>query len=332
MNSCRRMRFPCGAWVFLVFSCVLSNRCLWADEPLLLEDDLLGDETILFEPPRFSEPDSWFDDIRTTFQQTHSQGHHAEISRSELRLEYESAPWQGAYVRLDNKYRYFWHDDALARQQNGAYGSNKLQQASLQLSHKQCAVTLGRQRLFWGVVEGTFAVDVVSPFDYTEQLLTDYANVRLSQDMLIVDCFASDSQLQVFYQPDARLDAFRHKNNQLFELLEDRLHDEWGVGFSQRWPGVDLTLMYAYLYGNTPVVVADSGVITGFSLDVPRYHFFGFSSAWAVGRLLVELDVSYKTDQLEAYSDHNKDRTEGAFGLEYTTAANHHFNAGAMAL
>ncbi|MFT5603993.1 MAG: hypothetical protein ACI9G5_000946 [Paracoccaceae bacterium] len=42
-----------------------------------------------------------------------------------------------------------------------------------QNSKNSCTTTVGRKTLIWGTVEGTFVTDIVTPFDYTEQLLTD---------------------------------------------------------------------------------------------------------------------------------------------------------------
>ena len=306
----------------------LSHALLASDEPTL-DEDLLVDERIEFEFEHASSAShSWLDDTRTTFQQTYVQGRRIEIERSELRLEYEAAPWEGAYFRFDNKYSYYWSRDALANLENTSYGYNKLQQASLQLSRENCAVTVGRQRLFWGVVEGTFAVDVITPFDYTEQLLTDYASVRLSQDMLIADCFFEQTKIQLFYLPEALLDSVRHRNNEIFDALERQLSDEWGMNISKSWPGFDLSLMYARLYANTPVPLANPLVAGGIELGVPQHDFFGLSAAWALGRMMIELDLAYKPGQLEPFSRQQEKRLEGALGIEYTTTGNHYFNAG----
>ena len=307
------------------------------EENLLAEDlfdgslsgeDLLGDDDFELD---FQEPqviDSWRKNMRITLQQTFSQGEYLEISRSEARIEYEVAPWKGAYLRFDNKYTYYGHNDQQIGVEGEAFGHNKLQEAWLQLSKSSCVTKLGRQGLSWGVVEGTFAVDVVSPFDFTEPLLTDFSNIRLSQDMLLGDCYLSNTQIQAFYVTSARINTYKQKNITLLAELEDSLHEEWGVRATQVWEGLDVSLMYAHLYGNEPLTVIDVKQLSGMRLDVARYDFIGLSASWAVGRLLLELDFGYKKNELENFSGKEKSHFEAAFGFEYTTSNNHQLNAG----
>lgn len=301
---------------------------IYAQDESLLEDDLLAADTVTFDLPEEQETATWRKDIRITLQQTFSQGDMLEVSRSEARLEYESAPWEGAYVRLDHKYRYFSPKDQQARVQGESFGHNKLQEAWLQVSESDCVAKAGRQGLYWGGVEGTFAVDVITPFDFSEPLLTDYSNVRLTQDMLRADCYFSNTRIQVFYVPEARISSIHPRQNASLDKLENSLEDEMGARITQSWEGLDLSLMYAHLYGNTPVTLLDFSLPDGIRLGVSRYDFFAFSSAWAIGRLLIELDIAYKKDQLLAFSGVMENQIETAFGFEYTTFNNHQLNAG----
>lgn len=285
-------------------------------------NDLLADDDFSFDTSEVIEEEhSWLDDTRFTLEQALSQGRNLEQLRSTFRFEYEASPWEGAFVKLDNKLTYFWHKDRQARQQQTDYGHNKLQEAWLQLSEQACFAKLGRQTLFWGSVEGTFAVDVVSPFDYTEPLLTDFTSIRLAQDMLTFDCFSDQQQWQVFFQPRARLDSFQHRQDGALKQLEDDLNEEFGLRFIQSWEGLDLHLMYARLYGNTPIPSL-------VSVEVPRFDFIGVTLVKAIRRLLIEVDIGFKQNQLEAFSGEEKDQLEAALGFEYTTANNHQFNGG----
>jgi len=300
-------------------------------EENLLEEDLFADGLLLseeFELQGSQLAYSWRKNMRVTLQQTLLQGKHLEISRNEARVEYEVAPWDGAYLRFDNKFTYYGYNDQQRGVDGETFGHNKLQEAWLQLSESSCVAKLGRQGLSWGVIEGAFAVDVVSPFDFTEPLLTDYSNIRLSQDMLLADCYFSNTQVQSFYVASANINIYQQKNTSLLKSLEDSLHDEWGFRLTQGWAGLDVSLMYAHLYGNEPLSIFDSKQASGLRLDVARYNFVGLSAVWAVGRLLLELDLGYKQNELENFSGKERSHVETAFGFEYTTSNNHQFNAG----
>jgi len=340
----KAFRHSRGCGFYFVLVTIFSSANVWAQpeilsskkslpEENLLEEDLfeeglLAGEEYEFEPHSSQVVNSWHKGIRITLQQTYVQGKQLEISRSEARIEYEVAPWEGAYIRIDDKYTYYGHDDQQLGVGGDSFGHNKLQEAWLQLSESSCVAKLGRQGLSWGAIEGAFAVDVVSPFDFTEPLLTDYSNIRLSQDMLLADCYFENTQIQSFYVTSARINNYQQKNTSLLAKLEESLHDEWGVRLTKSWKGLDVSLMYAHLYGNKPLTVFDSKQSNGLRLDVARYDFVGLSTVWAIGRLLLEFDFGYKKNELENFSGKEGAHVETAFGFEYTTSNNHQLNAG----
>jgi len=312
----------------IVFVSIYPFAGVWAQAETLYEEDLLASDELAFEFQESYADDSWRKDLHITLQQTFFQGEQLEVSRSEARVEYEVAPWEGAYIRLDNKYTYYGHDDQQLGADGESFGHNKLQEAWLQLSESSCVTKVGRQSLSWGAIEGAFAVDVVSPFDFTEPLLTDYSNIRLSQDMILADCYFSNTKVQSFYVASARINTFKQKNTSLLDALEDSLNDEWGVRATQGWKGLDVSFMYAHLYGNEPLTVIDIKQPGGLSLEVARYDFIGLSATWAIGRLLLEFDLGYKKNELENFSGKERSHVETAFGFEYTTSNNHQLNAG----
>ena len=311
----------------LVLPILMLSPILHAETDDLLEDQLIADDELELVLEERVKEESWWQDLSVTVQQTFLQGEQLDISRSEFRLEYEVAPWKGAYLRLDNKYSYYAHHDQQLSSAGASFGRNKLQEAWLQISESACVTKLGRQGLYWGVVEGTFALDI-SPFDFTEPLLTDYSNIRLSQDMLLADCYFSNTQFQSFYVVSASMDVLSQKDTGQIEKLENTLHGEWGGRVTQTWEGLDIALMYAHLYGNTPLTLIDTTQQSGIRLDVSRYDLFGVSASWASGRLLLELDLAYKKDLMENYSGKEISNAEAALGFEYTTYNNHHLNVG----
>lgn len=323
--------------VFLALTVLTFSRLLLAED-LLAEDDLLLDEDVIFQRAEAdvsteSAPDfktmveSILADTRLSVQQSFVQGRRLEGSRTEARLFFERALWRNSYVNLDARYSLFAPKDALARSYGDDFSDANLKTLWLQQTHQECALKLGRQSQFWGAVEGAFAVDVLMPFDFTEPLLTDFADIRRSQDMAVLDCFYQSVYLQAVYTPKARLDQFHPKPQRALRTLEDSLEDEWGGQIKFRLPRLDISLFAAHLYQNTPQPVVDLSQPSGMSLISPRYDFFGASVVWANGRWLWEMDLGYKTDQRFS-SDFERNFRDLAFGFEYVTTSNHHWSAG----
>lgn len=317
---------------------VLTFSSISLAEDLLAEDDFLLDEDVTFqraEAEASTEPAPDFKtmvasilaDTRLSVQQSFAQGQRLEGSRTEARLFFERALWRNSYVNLDARYSLFAPKDALARSYGDDFSDTNLKTLWLQQTHQECAVKLGRQSLFWGAVEGAFAVDVLMPFDFTEPLLTDFADIRRSQDMAVLDCFYQSVYLQAVYTPKARVDQFHPKPQSSLEQLEDSLEDEWGGQIKFRLPRLDISLFAAHLYQNMPLPVMDLTQPSGMRLISPRYDFFGASTVWANGRWLWEMDLGYKTDQRFS-SDFARNIRDLAFGFEYVTTSNHQWSAG----
>lgn len=320
--------------------------------------DFLGGDDFAFDSSAIEVSEShWTDGFKTTLEHSHTQvPGDPNRQQSSARLEYEGNLAEGWYLKLDTRYRYFYADDDLAENRGGAYGKNKWQRAWLQYSRGSCTATAGRQTLIWGTVEGTFVTDIVTPFDYTEQLLTDFGNVRLAQDMLVGDCFVGSHQFQVFYTPDARTDIFQH-HRLTFQLapgfpeedLSVDAEEEWGFRYKVTGSGFDLSLMAARLFDNTPTVVVDlpsspndplSTLLAPFLAgiaprpDIPvesklaRFNLLGMASSVAIGRLLFKFEAAHRDRQLIQISGEETERYDAALGFEYTTSGNHMFNGG----
>lgn len=313
--------------------CVAMSTAVQADDT----DDLLSSGELTFDSGDIEDQSpGLLDGFKTTLDHRHERVP-ADISReqSSVRIEYENAPAEGWFIRLDTRYRYFWRNDDLAEQRGERYGRNKWQRAWIQYSRGSCAYKVGRQRLIWGEVEGTFVNDVITPFDYTEQLLTDYGNVRLAQDMLVADCFMDNSQLQLFVTPEAKTTIFQHERL-LLEVVPGQLSidmtvdadEEWGMRYKWLGEGFDISLMYAKLYGNDPQVILNRGFV---GAEIAHFDMYGAGASMAMGRLLLKAEIAYKDSQPVAFSTMLANRLDVAVGFEYTTRDNHFFNAGVWA-
>ena len=301
-----------------------------------IAEDFLGGGDFDFDSSEIEtrEP-HWTDGFKTTLAHNHTQipgAIHRE--QSSLRIEFEQNLTEGWYLQLDSRYRYFWGEDdfAEARRDGEAYDEVKWQRASIQYSQSACTATVGRQSLIWGSVEGTFVTDIVTPFDYTEQLLTDYGTVRLAQDMLVGECFAGRGQLQVFYTPEAETDLYQHHPLRVVlhpdvppATLEAEAGEEWGMRFKWQGTGYDLSLMAARLYDNTPTPVFNSA---GAQAELAQFNLIGLASSIAMGRLLVKSELAYRNRQITPATGEFGARYDAAVGLEFTTYNNHMLNAG----
>lgn len=319
-----------------------------------IAEDFLGGGDFDFDSSEIEthEP-HWSDGFKTTLAHNHTQipgAIHRE--QSSLRIEFEQNLAEGWYLQLDSRYRYFWGEDdfAEARRDGEAYDEVKWQRASIQYSQSACTATVGRQSLIWGSVEGTFVTDIVTPFDYTEQLLTDYGTVRLAQDMLVGECFAGRAQLQVFYTPEAETDLYQHHPLRVVlhpdvppATLEAEADEEWGMRFKWQGTGYDLSLMAARLYDNTPSLIITSseestppGGIGNIVLppefsaeaQLAQFNLIGLASSVAMGRLLIKSELAYRNRQITPSTGDFGARYDAAVGLEFTTFNNHMLNAG----
>ena len=326
-NALRSLALRSLALLAIAFS--VSSTQVLAQVDLLQEDEFALDSVAGLNTD--APVSHWSDGFVTSLE--HSQTHIEEgrqYQRSGARLQYDYAVAKGWYVSLDYQYRYYWPDDDQVRvnaltnasADDDGYTRGNWQQAWVQYSQGACAYKLGKQTLIWGNVEGTFAVDVVTPFDYTEQLLTDYSSLRLAQTMAVADCFMPAFQAQVFYVPEARQDIFSH-GAQTFPAQQD---EEYGGLVKFNWEGGDVSLMAARLMPNQPTLTFNAFFQPQW--QSPMFEFYGVSSSIAVSRLLLKMDLGFKLDQVVEYTNERHDVMEFAAGFEYTTASNHNINAG----
>ncbi len=290
-----------------------SNQQEW-----LADDEWLESDELEFDIPLINKEIPWWQGIKTTLQHDVTKASSIDnINRSKLQVLYESSITHGFYLLAQGSYRYFNHQDSLAKNRGETYGKSKLQKFWLQYSTQQCAYTLGRQTLVWGEVDGTFVVDVLTPFDLTEQLFTDYGDLRKADEMLVMDCFYGHQQGQLFYTPKASIHTFSHQQ------LHVDTGQEWGGRFKYSLANLDLSIMMAHLYGNTPFLNS-----INFQLKTQSYRLAALGISKAQGRLLMKMDLAHKTNQRDPVNLQRSDTVSMAMGFEYTAADNQNFNMG----
>lgn len=302
----------------LIASIVLSGQ-LSAEVDLLSADEWSFDAVSTMR----SENPSWWDPLKTTLIQNYSQStDETLLNRSTLRLQYERSILTDWYLNIDLSATRYASADAQNSEQDGSTIRGKWQQGWLQYSHGECLIQLGRQNLLWGEVEGTFAVDIVTPFDYSEPLLTDYASLRRAQDMFTLACFGNQWQMGLFYIPTAGLDRFTLQDDP--PELPNR-GSEFGGQLKRNWEGGDLSIMVARLYSNTPVLVLRDQQR---QWQLPQFNFIGLSGTVVFSSVLFKWDLGYQSEQKVAMRSESSRYLDIALGLEYLSATQHNLNAG----
>lgn len=325
-----------------------------AEDALLLDDDLLlEDESLIFSQDSPSnefkkKPQAaWLDHFVTSLshQQTRTDEGETSYFRHTIRVEYEQAIANGWYARIDAKGTSYQSLDKQALQRGEAMGmatgetyqKAKLQQAWLQYSAGKCAYKLGQQTLIWGEVDGTFTVDDITPFDFTEQLLTDYSSVRLPQLMAVTECFMNKQQAQLFYIPKASLHQSSHEDDEYFLLATNNIDDEdldaeWGGRYKFSVAKTEIALMYASLVSNFPAQVLPSIPTPSGSILTPiifDYELYGLSANLSSGQWMFKTDIAYKTDQIVTGTLMEiSDQIDGAIGIEFLSNSSHNITAG----
>ncbi len=314
---------------------LLTGGSLLGGDSLLLDDGLMLNSSDMFGSSDAQEK-SWKDYFvfSLAHQETHDDEGENPIFRNTVRVEYEQAFANNWFARLDVKGTHYQLDDRQALQKGENYNRGKVKAAWLQYSQGACAIKAGQQSLIWGQVDGTFAVDDITPFDFTEKLLTDYSAVRLPQVMVVNDCFfANKKQTQLFYIPKAQLHLSSHLDDE-YSLMaasgidDEDLDSEWGARFKFSFGKTDFALMYADLISNGPTYVLPDLV----NPPIPalsEYKLYGFSINHTSGSWQFKSDIGYKTDQLlQGTLSEMSDVVDAAIGVQYLSRSNHNFNLG----
>tara|TARA_R110001592_G_scaffold360979_2_gene670509 strand:- start:3114 stop:4382 length:1269 start_codon:yes stop_codon:yes gene_type:complete len=261
------------------------------------------------------------------------------LARANVRILSDATPIKNSYLKVDVQFNYFNAKDDLLLNERDDEFTIKINELWVQYSKDACNLKLGRQGLFWGSVEGTRALDVVTPLDLSEPLLTDYSLIWRSQDIFNASCFYNDYDFELFVIPNPLLDQYTVRQTSVFEGLEKTFSAEWGGRITKHTQGLDLSLHYGRFYGNTPKAIIDLNTLTPIGMYVDQFELFGAGIVYAIERLLLEFELSHQKElsfqTLDSISNYGyllnkqlKERLEFAIGAEYTTAKNHQLTSG----
>jgi len=344
MDTLKTIQILTIASIGLTFSNVYAEENPYSNTDLLLDD-------AEFEAPEIEEQEqSWRDNFVTTLahEQTRNDVGDTKFLRYSVRLEYEQGFAKNWFARVDAKGTSYRSLDQQAVQrgqfkglpagEGESYERVLLKEGWLQYSKGSCVHKVGQQSLVWGEVDGTFTVDDITPFNFTEVLLTDYSNIRLPQAMAISECFFDKKQqIQGFYNPQAKLHLQSHNDDEygleaLTGVDDKDLDDEFGARYKFSLGKTELALMYASLISNSPAQVLPATPVPGGPNTIPvifEYDMYGVSLNYTSGAWQIKYDLAYKTDQVvDGTAGEVSDSVESALGFEYLTSNNHNFSFG----
>ena len=116
----------------------------------------------------------------------------------------------------------------------------------------QYSVTVGRTIVAWGKADLLPVIDVVSPSDSSSLLFAKVEELRLGQDLIKIDRYSGNSELNLIYTPSARhnlITDFGHPYSTMLPNVSDDIEDdesEWGI----RWTTIDDRLEYGIIAGD----------------------------------------------------------------------------------
>ena len=321
---------------FSTFSAVSEDLLNDSDE-LLLEDEFSfeSDSTDVNRDSSTSIYEDFLAASTFSLSSDVMQSKRIDLLRSSAKYGFERSYYTDFFLKFSGEYEYVHPSDRLARQNNKAYSNLDINEFWLQYSKKQCNLKAGKQTLFWGNVEGAYVVDVISPLDTTQPLLTDFASIRQAQNILVTNCYSDLGNVELAWIMEPKVLRSSDRQLALNHQLERDLDSEYALRYSNSYSKAEISLMLARTYENNPSITIPSvGYDT--TLIAPKSNTYGLSAVWALEQLLLEIDLAYKTNQLisgaylntELFKPVTKDSSEAAIGFEYLTNSNHQFSGG----
>lgn len=200
--------------------------------------------------------------------------------------------------------------------------NNSLRELYWKRAFGDYSVTVGRAIIAWGKADLLPVIDVVSPSDSSNLLFAKAEELRLGQDLIKLDWYHGDSELNLLYTPRARYNQntdFGHPYSMLRPGVSDNIEDyesEWGL----RWNTIDDKLEYGLIAGDfslrDPLVVGTEltyvkSRMVGANLTYSRAPFL-----WK-GEFLYIKDSPYQRPDLSGYEQ--IDTLKGTVGFDYVS-------------
>ncbi len=118
------------------------------------------------------------------------------------------------------------------------YAQLGLRELTLLDEGESYSVSLGRQQVVWGKVDGFLLLDLVNPFNQREFLLDDYVDTRIPTWMINAQWFGEDDDtLQLLVIPDVRFNRLPRPGGRFFPAALPLAADY--VALERRWATPD---------------------------------------------------------------------------------------------
>lgn len=310
----------------------------------LLEDDSWGQDTVINSNHETESALDWqsFWHKYAKLEINHSIAITSQkditVERTTGNIQFEAPLLSSLFFHIKGRIRYYHSADNFLIPPEKSLLELQLQQAWLQISSDTISFKLGKQKLLWGQVDSAQALDVISPFDATEQLLTDLDSIRLGQYMGLISLYANQQTLSLFYIPKANFNRLSLKDLKIYirqQMPQARLEfnpndagKEFGLHYQINLPHWDLAIMAARLTHNNPVARITT---TGLEFSGQQYNLIGASSSYAIDNWLLNTDISLKSKQVFTQNNPSRnlaDSLELAIGIEYLSTNQHSVKIG----
>lgn len=205
--------------------------------------------------------------------------------------------------------------------------NNNLRELYWKRAFADYSVTVGRAIIAWGKADLLPVIDVVSPSDSSQLLFAKPEELRLGQDLIKVDWYSGDSELNLIYTPRARYNLitdYGHPYSMMLPGVSDQVDDnesEWGI----RWTTIDDKLEYGFIIGDFS---SRDPLVVGTELTYVKSNMLGANIIYSRAPFLWKGEFVYVNDspyQRADYSGYDKiDTLKGTIGFDY--ASTHYGN------
>ncbi|MDH5545767.1 MAG: hypothetical protein OEZ43_09245 [Gammaproteobacteria bacterium] len=229
--------------------------------------------------------------------------------------------WQGLlgkrlFTELDGKLVLRGPGDQQLEADQDVNAQLKLNKLSVQTNLGPLSAKLGFETITWGEMDTVGIVDVLSPWDYTENAFTAPEDARIGQALLSTDLYLKDTRLNVVFNPFPQTSLFPAGTAASLSTVDNEYELAARVKYNYG-PG-DVALYAAR-------VVSDNPVLENFTtLTYPAYHMLAGSINIARGSFLWKSEGAYKKDlPLSPGTALKADVLQGALGFDYNPGNSH---------
>jgi len=347
------------------------------DQPLLIDDDVTLDPDFGFADDLFdnafdeaeSSTESWFDDFTVRISQQffgQANNHSVELlpgisfprdaelenNRLGINIRYQNAFAPGWLLQASGQARAYWKDDYEYEANGDSIDIEyRVNEFFLQRSFAQHSIKFGRQTVVWGETVGNSVLDVINHIEFRDFTIIDIEDARLNQWMAVWDRYGDNNTLSTFVNLYPEFHPAAHRGSPFFFEPPYNLTDydrnkalfEIGTQWRKSFKLSDIAIMGAYLYENQLRYRPPTDQL-GDALSIKNdFWLLGFSANRAIGKLLLNFDLSFSKDIFVDTTDFTnvsilpstillkKDEIGTSFGFEYAISNEQNVSLGIQA-